>query len=251
MGRRVQEVGIAEGDVLRAELDELLHVVEDRLHVKATGPPVVDDRDRAVPASVGAAVGAAHGTHEAAFVTHREPHVALERREELAGRTGHGARGREVLCRRGAFHPGDEQLGVAGRHDVVGDVRAHARVQAEAAHRNLDRRNELAGEAGGGVHGDRARDPVRPRRGGLVPWVDGQIEGPYLVAPVAQEPSGGGEAQRLVTELVGGDEEDADAAEATRRATLTLVSTRMLLVLAAVTGVAILAAGAIQILLAR
>ena len=50
--RRVEEVGVAERDVRRTELDELVDVSEHRALVGDAHPAVVDHRHRAVPAPV-------------------------------------------------------------------------------------------------------------------------------------------------------------------------------------------------------
>ena len=76
----VEEVGIAEGDVAGAELDEARDVPHHGVRADDADAPVVDSGHRAVAAPVHAAVARLDVAHEPLVASEREVCVALERR---------------------------------------------------------------------------------------------------------------------------------------------------------------------------
>ena len=139
-------------------------------------PAVVDDGHRAVPAAVRAPAGRLDRPDEA---PQRCPsarlHVAVERGEEVARRRarqergGRGAAELDRECRRlrSSTQSTSAPLVLAG-DDAFGDVGAHVRVEAEAAHRLVDARGEVA-RAGSPCASAPRTPPGRPTRRGSRP----------------------------------------------------------------------------------
>jgi hypothetical protein len=146
----VEEVGVTEGDVAGARRHQLVHVGQDHLLVDRPGPALVDDRHRAVPAPVRAAVGGLDVAHQAVVVADRQVGVAVEGGQQVAGGQGEGApaqldrhrRRFPVLPRRSgrqAVHPCHQRRLVLPGDDPVGDrphreVPAHRGVEPVEAH---------------------------------------------------------------------------------------------------------------------
>src|ERR687885_687824 len=82
----VEEVGIAEGDVAGAQLDEARDVPHHGVCADDPDAPVVDGGHRAVAAPVHAAVARLDVAHEPLVAPEREVRVALERRQQVACR---------------------------------------------------------------------------------------------------------------------------------------------------------------------
>ena len=104
-------------------------------------------------------------------------------------------------------------IGFAREHPV-GDVGHRLRVQAVAAHWHVrptlaNRRNRLPCDAHRGVHRDRDRDAVGPIGQRRIPRLGRQVETADVVAPIAQTRGRRGHVQRLVPELVAGNEQNA------------------------------------------
>ena len=220
--RTVEEVGVGEREMLGARPDLLLDVGENRVDAHDPDPSVVDDRDRAVPASVGAAPARLDDGDELLGVAAHETRVPVEWRQEVAGRPA----GRVGPCEVhdapvvATLDPGQERgVGLAGEHPVgaVGHRRA---VEAEAGHGEVGPTlahvvDDLPGDPGRGVHRDAAGDPIRPGHQLRIPGLDRQVVTAHVVAGVAQPRGGLGDADGLVAELVTRHQGDTHAAEGT------------------------------------
>ena len=223
----VEEVGISEGDVARPGRDQLGHVADDGIEVDDTDAPVVDDRHGAVAAAVGAAVARLDVSDQSISTVDHQAGVALERGEQVAPGKAE-ARASEVderlvattrASRREAVDPVDESALVLTRQQPVGDrpegvVAAHRRVEPVEADRDVGPEGARgAGRAQrqphGRVHGHREREGVGP--GHLVrrPRVDAQVERTHVVARPPERGRRRGDVQRLVTQLVRRDQENA------------------------------------------
>ena len=215
MLRRVQEVGIAERDVLGSGGDELLDVGEDRGLVGHAHPAVVDHRNRAVPAAVGAPAARFDRTDDAHLVADRQAHVTVECGEERPRRAapgaGFGAGVPELYGNADGFalDPGHERVFVLAGDDGVGDVVAHRGVEAVATDGFGDRRGQLTCEPGGRVHRYRERDAIGPVDQRRIPRIERRVERAHLVAAITEPTGRPREISRLMTEFVGCDEEDA------------------------------------------
>ena len=84
--RAVQEIGVAEGDVARSHGHELGDVGHHGVLAHQAGAAVVDDGHGTVPAPVRAAVAGLDVAGQAAFAPEGKAGVAVEAREEVAGR---------------------------------------------------------------------------------------------------------------------------------------------------------------------
>ena len=82
----VEEVGVAEGDVAGAQLDEARDVPHHGVRADDADAPVVDGGHRAVAAPVHAAVARLDVADEPLVAAEREVGVALERRQQVACR---------------------------------------------------------------------------------------------------------------------------------------------------------------------
>ena len=186
---RVEEIGIAEGDVASAHRGLLVDVAEHRFGAVEPQPSGVDRRERAVGAAMGAAargLGVA-GQLELAFAAvvarvgvkrgqagtigdgarvavERDPHgsVAARKRQQLAG------------CVAGQGASGDAHRAEAVEHHLV----------AEAPLLELPRKGQP--ESSGSVHRRRDGDQVGPLVAGFVGRFDGQVKSSHVVAVGAQ-----------------------------------------------------------------
>src|SRR3954454_617130 len=82
----VEEVGVTEGDVAGAQLDEARDVPHHGVCADDADAPVVDGGHRGVAAPVHAAVARLDVPEERLVAAEREVRVALERRQQLARR---------------------------------------------------------------------------------------------------------------------------------------------------------------------
>src|SRR5438445_1411051 len=224
MARTVEEVGVAKGDVRRPRLDLLADVREHHVPRHDEETPGVDGRDRAVPAEVLAAAGRLDVSREL------EPAVLVDVRVLLRRRQLRPARHREVelledraggrrlalrlelrceldqggigfAAQDGVGDAGQEILGVEGRveaieREVTGGVHGPRPLgdgDAEAERR---------------VHWDGDRDEARPAHLLGIERLDGDVQQGRAISPALEERRRPGDGQRLVAELVTGDEED-------------------------------------------
>ena len=186
--RRVQEVGIAERDVSCAGRDQLRDVGEHRVLVEPADPAVEHHRHRAVSAAVRAPVRRQHRADEALLAADLEPGVAVEWRQQVAGRE------RGVPVDRG---------GEVGALVGIEPEAPHGAVDVRVAARSRARRVAVC-------IGHRERDLVGPRR---------RARGPRRRPRRRPRARRGRAARRwaaalprlprLLAELVGGHEEDA------------------------------------------
>ena len=170
----VEEVGIAEGDVAGAQLDEARDVPHHGVRADDADAPVVDGGHRAVAAPVHAAVARLDVPHEPLVAPERQVRVALERRQQLACRelelaaaeldqrlvrSGAGRRRRQLpdpLRQRRLVLAGDHPVGQRADREIA----AHRRVEAVEADRQLGPR---AADAGRRRHGQAHRGVHRHR----------------------------------------------------------------------------------------
>ncbi len=181
---RIQEVGIAERDVLCAGFDQLCDVGEHRILVEAEDTTVEHDRYGAVPAAVRATVRRDHRADESLLIADLESRVAIEGRQEVARRQ-----------RRGPV-------------DRLREVEALRRIEPEHAHGPIDAVRQLPGQAGGGVHRHGERHLVGPPHECGVPRVDRHVDRAHFVAACAQVRGRATDTAGLLPEFVGRDEED-------------------------------------------
>ena len=217
----VEEVGVGEGQVLGPRRDLLLDVGEDRVERDHPDPAVVDDWHRAVPAPVDAAPAGLHDADEVLGVPADQPCVPVQGRQQLSGGGCGGGVDPGPVDHPAvvvAVDPGDE-LGVAlPGQDPVGDVGHRGPVEAVAGDREpwpaaAHVVDDLAGDAGRGVHRDAARHPLGPGDQLGVPRLDRPVVAADLVAGGAQPGGRSGDAERLVAELVAGDEQHTHVVE--------------------------------------
>ena len=213
----------------RAHARQALDVAQDGLGLHDADAPVVDGGDRAMPAAMHAPMAGLHVPDQPLLPAHRQAGVALESGQQLAGRRveaaalqvddrpfggrGGRARGRQLV------HPGRERrLVLAGDH-----ARGELTLYQLAADRGIepveaDRQpgvlaaHSAAGaerQAHGGVHRHREADRLRPLQGAGVPRLHAEIQAADLVPGAAQRGRRRRDVQRLVTQLVGRDQQDA------------------------------------------
>ena len=169
----IEEVGVGETDVAGTGGHQLVDIGQDDVLGHRTDAPVVDDRDRAVPAAVRAAPAGGHRTDETQLPVDGQVGVAAEIRQEptlghpgveasqLDGRTGVGAAGP-------GHHPGFELAGDNGvAPPARRQIRGRHRVQAEEAEGQAGPPPPHAtrhpdGQAHGRVHWHRQGDPFGP-----------------------------------------------------------------------------------------
>ena len=209
VGGRVEEVGVAEGDVARAHGGLLVDVGEHAVGAVEPQASLEDGGERAVRAAVGAA---ARGLHVAGQL---EPvfravvaGVLVERGQ--SGAIGRGAWG-AIEARRArvfAARQGEQlAVGVAGQRPA-GQTRCADAVEGQFLAVSV--LAELAGERGseprGGVHGGGDADQVGPLVEGRIGGLDGEVERADIVPVGAEQCGGGGQPERLVALLVGGNQ---------------------------------------------
>ena len=227
--------GFTERDMPRAHRDLLCDVGDDHVDRDDAEPALVDGDDRAVPAQVLAPARRLREPQRAGGpVGHQETGVALQRRQGVAlggaerdlprtvdhpeggmRRLGPHALGeredvRLVLASDDGVHAEPAQS--PGVHRRIQTVRAQRRVRRHGA----DLRQHLECDPGCGVHGK-----IDPHHAGFGECLggqalDGQIAASDVEPRVVQPARGLGEAERLATQLVGTDQDDAGHAVMSR-----------------------------------
>ena len=219
VARAVEEVRVAEGQVLRAGGNLLRHVREDHLLGDDAEAPVVDRDHRAVAAGVLAAAAGLGVAGDPLRAAHPDLGVARERGEtgavgdlEVEAVQGRGLPGRQVAGE-------GDQLGLAlapqDRKDpeapevagVEGGVEAEA-AEGGAGAQGPDAGDHLGGDPGGSVHGHVEGHQLGGADRLGVELLPGQILDPHRVAGGLQPRRRLGHRERRVAELVGGQEED-------------------------------------------
>ena len=238
-GHRIEEVGVAEGDVLGARRYQLVDVGEHDFGLDETQSPAVDGCDRAVLTAVSTAATGLDITGHAIPIPIAQVGVEAERREarsvrdhevvsrEEWPRTDAGPASGAAGAARQAVGEGNQGRLVLAADDVVDEsplgqsVVEQRRVEPVAGDRH--RGAELADalgyrepEAGGRVHRHREGDQVHSLEIDLR-GLDGEVQGGDLVPGGAQHGGGAGDPERLVAELVGRDQEDSDLGTYGRR----------------------------------
>ena len=198
---------------------QLVDVGHHRGQVGPADPAVVDDRDGTVPAPVRAApAGFDRPDQSSSSPAAKRAYRSSGGSRWRAGRrdsalvswiTGPGSWPAAQASRAGLELAGDD--GVGGRSD--GEVAADRGVQPEEAQRRLgspgsDGPGHPEGQAHGRVHGHRQGDPVGPVDAVGIEGVEGDVGAANLMARGQQGSSGRGHVQRLVSQLVGGHQED-------------------------------------------
>jgi len=129
VGDGVEEVRVAEGDVFRAGLDELVDIGEDSLGLNEAEAAAVDGGDGAVGALVGATSAGFDVAGDSLFVADAEAGVgaegweagALRAREVLTGEDGVGSDADET-AEAMLVREGDEAGFVLAADDVIGEA---------------------------------------------------------------------------------------------------------------------------------
>ena len=234
MSRPVQEVGIAERDVACTCRDEAPDVFEHDLARDGEEPATVDRRNGAVQAVMQAAAARFDVARRHVRARSREMDVAVEIREPDATRNGI----REPVQRRHPaggtrpvplylLHQRDEGALELSADDRVRDsgsqvVGVEQRVQSVEADEALGielpdavRRPHAQPERG--VH--RYRNPCEPGAPDFefIEWIDREVEVVGSVSRALEERAGPCDPERLVAQLVAGDEQyRARSAQVTR-----------------------------------
>ncbi len=225
----VEEVRITEGDVARAEAHQAVDIAHDSLGLDDPDAAVIDRGHGAVPAAVHAPVAGLHVADQPLLSAHRQAGVALQSRQQLAGREleaaalqvddrrlgGWGRRGRS----RQALHPGAERRLILARDrpraQLTGDQLAtDRRVQPVEADRQPGMLTAYAAPGAErqphrGVHRHREADRLRPLERSGVPRLHAEIQAADLVPGATQRGRRGGDVQRLVAQLIGRDQQDS------------------------------------------
>ncbi len=233
MCRSVEEVRIPEDDVLGTCLNLPADVLEDHLPLHHPKAPAVDGHDRAVPAQV---LAATRGLDVAAdFVTaagQLQAGVVGKRRQpcpigyfEALARQGDQRQSLTSIAGPGPAQfahllgQGDERL-----LELPADDRVDAQAPKEAlVHRRVQpvdaqvrpgvdgphARDHLCGNAGGSVHGDVEGDDIGGDERRLLQRLHGQIHAGDVDAGFAEPGGRRGEPERLMSKLVGGDQDGA------------------------------------------
>ena len=150
MAGPVEKVGVGEGHMRRAHRHELGHIANDNLFGHDAKPAVVDDGQRAVLATMRAAVARLDSAGQSLLAAQHEPRIALQRRQQIAGRREEGTAaqvhdhlpvgvGRDRLVvparpfEKGGFvlpddHPVNNASGQSAAHGGVKAVQAHRQV---------------------------------------------------------------------------------------------------------------------------
>ena len=232
MASAVEEVRVTKRDMTSAHVHQTLDVAQNRVRLHDPYAPVVDRGNRAVPAAVHAAMAGLHVADEALLGAHRQAGVALERGQQLARRRveapalkmddgllaspGEGAGAGQ------SARPGQQRRLVltgdrAARELADHQLAAHRRVQAVEADRQprvlaAKPAGRVQRQAHGGVHRHREADRLRPVQCVGIPGLHAQVQAADFVPGAAQGGGRGRDVQRLVVQLVGGDQQDAHAA---------------------------------------
>ncbi len=105
---------------------------------------------------------------------------------------------------------GDDVVGHSPHDAVPADgrvqpVEADREIGSAAAHPCCT----LDGEAHRSVHRHREGNGLSPIRRPAIEWLDGEVEGADVVACSAKSAGGDGDVERLMAELIGGDDQDS------------------------------------------
>ena len=182
----VQEIRIAKRDVPRPGVDLLGDVGQHHVDIDDTNASVVDNRHRAVAASVHAPAARLDIADEPLFAASLESTVAIESGQGDAPR--HRSARRDRLA---AVDPLGERCDVLAREQCVGDALTHRRVQPVEGDPKiwapgLQRPGRGHRQARGRVHRHRERDRVDIVGEGRIPRVHRYVEQADVVAPVAE-----------------------------------------------------------------
>jgi pimeloyl-ACP methyl ester carboxylesterase len=226
VSRGVEEVGIAERDVTGPQSDQGFDVGQDTVQPGDPVAPVVDSRNRTMPAAVAASMAGLDVACQPGLTLDFQAGVVLEPRKQVPGGWREGLAADINPDRPDLDLPGIAQAPHPGRQLVF--VLAHYQAVGQSSHRSIGSNRcietvegdgeigsaesqasgGLHGQAHGGVHGNRERH----RPGGLkprfVPLLYREVQTRHIVALCDQPCRGRGEVQRLVPEFVGGDEEN-------------------------------------------
>ena len=193
-------------------------------------PAVVGDGHRAVPALVHAAVAGLDVPRELLLAIALQPRIALEGRQlpsargvklvaPQVDRAGRRSRRRRVAERLDPLHQlrlvlaGDQPVDQSTDRRVVTD-RGVETVEADRQPRP-DRSNLLAGanrQSHRGVHRNGDADGLGPVDLVSIKLLDGEIDAPNPMPGGLQGGRRRGQVQRLMTKLVGGDQQDPHSA---------------------------------------
>ena len=220
MGGPVEKIGVAERDVARAAGDEASDVLEHDVLRDDKEAAVVDGRNGAVQAMVETAAARFDVASQDLGAVLTKSGVAGERWEGVAirhwktlfacgvRRVACGVRRAGVVDQRLFEFPAEHGVGDAVEQ-VVGVQHGVEAEEGDAAVRIAlaDAARGAHAEAQRRVHGDGDRDDGGAADLRVVPGLDREVQGVGGESRAGEEGSGPGEAERLVAELVAGDEE--------------------------------------------
>ena len=219
MGHRIEEVGVAEGEVAHPVIPEPSDVLDEHIALPHTNPPVVHRRDWTVAAPMHATTGCLDVAGEPLLAVYAKPRIAIEGRQKIAGGQGEPEPIEHDRPRiGGAVRDADQCLFVLPSEQRVNKPRFESR-PAKGGVETVEHEAHLRAAAGADGSRDGNRHPHRRvHRDGdghelrrveirLIQRLDREIDGADAMPRRTEERGGRGDVEGLMAELVARDEQ--------------------------------------------